>query len=75
MAGTQIGFGGYEVNPKPHKCVKVKSGKIVVLMKIFLNKATSYCFINLQPIFTIFSILVIVLVAMETILAGIYVLP
>ena len=41
-----------------HMCVKVKSCKIVVLLKIFLNKATSDYFVNLSPIFTIFSILV-----------------
>ena len=41
-----------------HRCVKVKSGKIVVLLKIFLKKAISDCFINLSPIFTIFSILI-----------------
>ena len=38
-----------------HRCIKVKSGKIVVLLKIFLNKATFACFVNLSPIFLIFS--------------------
>ena len=37
-------------------CVKVKSGKIVVLLKIILNQSTSDCFVNLSRIFTIFSI-------------------
>ena len=41
---------------KDHRYVKVKSGKIVALVKIFLNKATLT--ILLRPIFTIFSILV-----------------
>ena len=48
-----------------------------------MNKATSDCIVNVIPIFTIFSILInndIVhvphhLIAMETILVGIYVLP
>ena len=39
-----------------HRCVNVKSGTNVVLLTIFLNKATSYCFVSLNPIFTIFSI-------------------
>ena len=39
-----------------HRCVKVKSGKIVPLLKIFLNIAASDCFVSLTPIFTIFSI-------------------
>ena len=33
-----------------------KSGKSVVLLKIFLNKANSNCFINLRPIFIIFNV-------------------
>ena len=41
-----------------HRCFKVKSGKIAVLLKIFLNKGISDSCINLSPIFTIFSILV-----------------
>ena len=41
-----------------HGCVKVKSGNIVVLLTIFMNKATYDLFVNLSPIFTIFSILV-----------------
>ena len=41
-----------------HRCVTVKSGKIILLQKIFPNKATSACFVNLSPIFTIFNILV-----------------
>ena len=44
------------ISARHHRCVKVKSGKIVVLLKIFLNKATSDCFVNLSPIVTIFSI-------------------
>ena len=39
------------------RCVKVKSDKNV-LLKIFLNKATCDCFINLSPIFTTFNFLV-----------------
>ena len=39
-----------------HRCVKAKSGQIVVLQKIFLNKETSDCFVNLGPILTIYSI-------------------
>ena len=34
----------------------LKSDKIGVLLNIFMNKATSTCFVNLIPIFTIFSI-------------------
>ena len=45
-----------ELGQKSPQGFKVKSGKIVILLKIFLNKATSDCFINLSPIFTIFSI-------------------
>ena len=41
-----------------HGCVKETSDKIAVLLKIFWNKATSNCFVNLSPIFTLFSILV-----------------
>ena len=42
-----------------HSYVKVKSGTITVLLKIVLNKGTSDgSFVNLNPIFTIFSILV-----------------
>ena len=41
-----------------HRYGKVKLGKIVLLLKIFLNKATSDCFVNLSPIFTIFNIMV-----------------
>ena len=37
---------------------QVISGKIGVLLKIFLNKASSDYFVNLSPVFTIFSILV-----------------
>ena len=41
------------------RCVKVKLGKIVILLKIFANiLATSDCFVNLCPIFPIFIILV-----------------
>ena len=40
-----------------HRYVKVKSDKMGVLLKIFLNKSTSDCFHNLSPIFTIFRIL------------------
>ena len=40
-----------------HRCVKVKPGKSVVLLKIVLNKATSDCFVNISPIFTILYIL------------------
>ena len=36
-----------------HRYVKIKSGKITVLLKIFLNNATCDGFINLSPIFTI----------------------
>ena len=39
----------------PHMCVKVKSGIIVVLLKIFQNEATSDCFVNLSPILSLFS--------------------
>ena len=39
-----------------HRCVKVKSGKFIVLLKIVLNKA-SY-FVNCRSVFAIFSILV-----------------
>ena len=39
-----------------HRCVKVKLGKIIVVLNIFLNKTTFDCFINLSPLFTIFSI-------------------
>ena len=41
-----------------HRCVKVKSGIIIFVLKIFLNEATSDYFINLCQIFTIFRILV-----------------
>ena len=41
-----------------HRCVKAKSDQIVVLMKVFLNKGPSDCFVNLSPIFTIFTIVV-----------------
>ena len=44
------------VYPRIHRYVKVKSGKTAVLLKIFLNKATFDCFVNLSPIFIIFSI-------------------
>ena len=66
------GIGSY-----PHTYVKVRSGKVGVLLKVFLNKATSDRFVNLSPIFTMFSIPVKIylihmshrfLVAMETIL-------
>ena len=39
-----------------HMYVKVKSGKIAMLLTIFLNKATSDCFVNLGPMLTIFRI-------------------
>ena len=35
-----------------------KFGVTWALLKIFLNKATSDCFVNLRPIFTAFSVLV-----------------
>ena len=41
-----------------HRCVMAKSGQIVVLLKIFVNKGTSDYFVNLSPILTIFRILV-----------------
>ena len=40
-----------------HRGVKVKSGTIVVVLKIFIYKATSDCFINLSRIVFIFCIL------------------
>ena len=39
-----------------HHHVKAKSGQIVALLKIFLNKGTFDCFVNLSPILTIFNI-------------------
>ena len=47
-----------ETKPWKHRCVKAKSGQIVVLLKIFLNKETSDCFVNLSVILIIFRILV-----------------
>ena len=41
---------------KYHRCVNVKSGKIVVLLKIFLNESTDDCVVNLSPNFISFSI-------------------
>ena len=41
-----------------HRCVKAKTGQIVILLTIFVNKGTSDCFVNLCPILIIFRILV-----------------
>ena len=37
-------------------CVEVKSGKILVLLKIILHKSTFDCFVNLSLVLNIFSI-------------------
>ena len=50
----------YQVNEDTlfllHRCVKVKSGKIVVELKLLLNKTSLCRFINLSPSYIIFSI-------------------
>ena len=59
VASVSVPYKRSVVIPGPcHRCVKAKSGLIVVLLKFVLNKGTTDCFVNLSPIVTIFRILV-----------------
>ena len=55
--------------------LKQNADEIVVLLKIIFNKGTSDCFINLSPVNNDTVHMSHHFVAMETILAEIYVLP